>query len=123
MPVTPEDAGRVLTSREALNALALGIARSRFTDIYLNDIKGTSLALSTTNASKAIPANCLGASLWCASDFRWRINTAADLTDGAYARGYEVTSVLFDPDALPQTVQAILPSGSATLYINWLFGS
>src|SRR3990167_1133366 len=105
MPVTAEDAGRVLTSREALNALALGIARSRFTDIYLNDIKGTSLALSTTNASKAIPASCLGASLWCASDFRWRITPPAALTDGAYTRGFEVISVLSNPDALPQPVQ------------------
>ena len=122
MPLTSYSAGRTLTPQEALNAIAQGIARSRSTDFYATDVKGSTLALSVTNASKAIPAGVLGVAFWCASDFRWRLGAAADLVDGAYAKANDVIATSFDPDAIPTTIQAILASETATLYINWLYG-
>jgi hypothetical protein len=123
VPLTSHTAGRALTEQEALNAIAFGIARARSTDFYVTDAKGATLALSVTNASKAVPAAISGMAFWCASDFRWRLDVAADLTDGAYTRAYDVVSLALNPDNLPSTLQAVLASGSDTLYVSWLYGT
>ena len=102
-----------------------GIAAARTTDLFTNDARGTTLALSVTNASKAVPATARAATFWCSSAFRWRLNTAADTTDGAYANANDIVTVVLDPDDIAPvtTLQAVLPSGTATLYINWAFGT
>ncbi len=114
-----------LSEQEALNAIATGVAAARTTDTFVTDAKGWSLALSVTNASKAVPVNVRVISFWCSSAFRWRFNTAADVTDGAYANANDVVSITVDPeDSAPvTTLQAILASGTATLYGNWVFGT
>lgn len=114
-----------LSEQHALNAIATGVAGIRSTDVFLTDAKGTTLALSVTNASKAVPANVRALSFWCATAFRWRLNTAADLTDGAYGNANEVYVVTLDPDdtAAVSTVQAILAAGTDTLYLNFVFGT
>lgn len=114
-----------LSSQDALNAIATGVAGMRTSDVFVNDAKGFSLALSVTNASKAVPANTRVVTFWCASAFRWRLNTAADTTDGAYANANDVVIVTIDPDdtSAVATVQAILPSSTDTLYGNFVFGT
>lgn len=114
-----------LSEQEALNAIVSGVAASRTTDVFVNDAKGTSLSLSVTNASKAVPANVRVITFWCATAFRYRLNTAADTTDGAYADANDVVTISVDPldTAAVASVQAILASGTATLYLNWVFGT
>lgn len=116
---------RELSSQEALNAMAYGVAASRSTDTFVNDCKGTTLALSVTNASKAVPVGVRCICFWSASAFRWRLNAAADTTDGAYANANDVVSLSIDPDdtAAVTSVQAILASGTATLYVNFVLGT
>lgn len=114
-----------LSEQEALNAIAMGVAAARTTDVFVSDAKGWSLALSVTNASKAVPANVRVISFWCATAFRWRLNTTSDTTDGAYALANDVITLTVDPEdtAAVVTVQAILAAGSDTLYGNWVFGT
>lgn len=125
MARAPLGRSHALSEQEALNAIATGVAAARSTDVFVNDAKGASLALSVTNASKAVPANVRVISFWCATAFRWRLNIAADTTDGAYADANDVVSISIDPDdtAAVSTIQAILASGTATLYVNFVFGT
>jgi hypothetical protein len=114
-----------LSEQEALNAIAYGVAAARSTDVFVNDARGWSLSLSVTNASKAVPANVRAVAFWCASAFRWRLNTAADTTDGAYAGANDVVVISVDPNdtAVVTSVQAILEASTATLYGNWICGT
>ena len=125
MPRAPLGRSHALSEQEALNAIATGVAAARSTDVFVSDAKGTTLALSVTNASKAVPAGVRVISFWCPAAFRWRLNTAADTTDGAYANANDVIAINIDPDdSVPVTsVQAILASGTATLTINFVFGT
>lgn len=125
MPRAPLGRSHDLSAQEALNAIATGVAAARSTDVFVNDAKGTTLALSVTNASKAVPANVRVLSFWCAAPFRWRLNTAADTTDGAYANANDVVSLSIDPEDTSEvtSVQAILASGTATLYVNFVYGT
>jgi len=123
-PTPPPDT--TLSEQAALNAIVRGVSFARSTDTFVNDVKGTTLALSVTNASKAVPGNGVRAiAFWCDVDFRYRLNTAADLTDGAYAKANDVVHIAIDPnDTQPiSTVQAILSGGSGTLTINWVYGT
>src|SRR5688572_12102841 len=125
MARAPLGKSHALSEQEALNAIATGVAAARTTDVFVNDAKGWTLALSATNASKAVPAGVRTIAFWCATAFRWRLNTAADTTDGAHANANEVTVITVDPDdsEAVTSVQAILASGTDTLYGNWIFGT
>ena len=114
-----------LSEQHALNAIATGVAGMRTTDVFVNDAKGTTLALSSTNSSKAIPASVRVVTFWCATDFRFRLNTVADLVDGAYGKANDVISVTIDPDDTSPvtTLQALLAAGNDTLYITFAFGT
>jgi hypothetical protein len=114
-----------LSAQDALNAMAFGIAGLRATDIAITDAKGTTLALSNTDAAKAIPSGVRGAVFWCATAFRYRFDIAADTTDGAYADANDKQIVSFDPagQSSPATLHAILPASTDTLYVNWLYGN
>lgn len=122
-PAIPLDTS--LSEQHALNAIAYGVAAARSTDVFVNDAQGTTLALSITNASKAVPANVRAIAFWCATAFRWRLNTAADTSTGAYASANDVVVISLDPtDTVPvTTLQAILAAGTDTLTINWIFGT
>lgn len=105
--------------------MASGVAGLRSTDIAIIDAKGTTLALSVTDAAKAIPTGARGAVFWCASAFQWRFDTAADSTNGAYSDANSKTVATFDPsgNSSPATLHAILASSTDTLYVNFLFGN
>jgi len=123
-PTPPPDT--TLSEQAALNAIVRGVSFARSTDTFVNDARGATLALSVTNESKAVPGDGVRAiAFWCASDFRYRLNTAADLTDGAYAKANDVVHIAIDPnDTQPiSSIQAILPTGSDTLYIVWVYGT
>lgn len=116
---------RTLSEQEALNAIANGVAAARSTDVFVNDAKGFTLSLSVTNASKAIPASVRAIAFWCDVAFRWRLNTTADTTNGAYASANEVVVVSIDPDdtVAVTSLQAILASGTGTITGNLVFGT
>src|SRR5688500_11539158 len=113
-PTPPPDT--TLSEQAALNAIVRGVSFARATDTFVNDAKGWTLSLSVTNASKAVPAGTRGVAFWCATAFRWRLNTAADVTDGAYAEANQVVVIAVDPSdtSAVVTVQAILAAGSDT---------
>jgi len=126
-PTPPPDT--TLSEQAALNAIVRGVSFARSTDTFVFDAKGWTLSLSVTNASKAVPADPLrvirAIAFWCDVDFRWRIGTAADLTDGAYALANDVIVIAIDPQdtSVVSSIQAILASGSGTLIGNWIYGT
>jgi hypothetical protein len=122
-PTPPPDT--TLSEQAALNAIVRGVSFARSTDTFVNDVKGATLALSVTNASKAVPAGVRAISMWADVAFRYRINTAADLTDGAFANALDVITMAIDPNDTVgiSTVQAILASGSGTLTLCWVYGT
>lgn len=123
LPILPKI--RDFSEQEALNLIAYGVAGLRSTDIAITDVKGTTLALSVTDASKAIPVGARGAIFWCATAFQYRFDATADATNGAYATANSVNLASFDPagTSAPTTLHAILASGTDTLYVNFLFGN
>ena len=124
--VRPIPLSTALSEQHALNAIATGVAAARSTDVFVNDAKGWTLALSVTNASKAVPATARVLVFWADVAFRWRLNTAADLTDGAYALANDVISIAIDPEdpeIVVDSIQAILATGTGTLTGNWIFGT
>lgn len=116
---------RSLSEQEALNAMVRGMAYLRTTDIFVTDCTGSTLALSVTNASRAIPAGVRAMTFWADVAFRWRLNTAADTTNGAYATANDAVTVSFDTDdtVAPTTLQAVVASGTGTLTINFFAGT
>jgi hypothetical protein len=122
-PTPPPDT--TLSEQAALNAIVRGVSFARSTDTFVNDAKGATLALSVTNASKAVPAGVRVITMWADVAFRYRLNTAADLTDGAYANANDIITMAIDPNDTVgiSTVQAILSGGTGTLTLNWIYGT
>jgi hypothetical protein len=115
-----------LSEQAALNHIAFGVAAARSTDLFVEDAQGTTLALSVTNASKAVPVGTRAIVFWADVDFFYRFNTTATTAEGAKALANDVTTVSVDPDdaeILVSSLQAILASGTGTLYVNWFSGS
>jgi hypothetical protein len=121
---TKTERAAVYTEGDALNAIAKGYAAIRSSTVLVTDAKGTTLSLSVTNASKAVPAGVKTFSFWSDVDFYFRFNTPATTADGAFIKANDIVECIIDvaDTSVPTAIHAILASATGTLWINWGFG-